>query len=266
MTKPDLTGRIASLVCQSWTRDLHVTEESVLGQIYTKVILPNHSVDGTRYEFYIREQGNSIVVRDFGITLMNLEANNVNIESDTLKRKLLDTCDQYAKDSSFETRELLSIRSSQKASETILDFINLVTIVGSFALDADFKAKFTFEDEVDMLLRSTYGTDHIIRDWTDSTLDPHGAYRTDYLILRDDQKPAATFAVSRSNSAKVAKAALAFTHYGDSFLKVMMCRDFSKLSLTDRARARDHADVIIETISGSEIMADRIELLAKLPK
>lgn len=258
--------RWQEVLCSAWTRDLHVENAVVLGRKYEKIILPNASVDGAQYEIFALRSGDSVTLRDFGLTLMNLEANNVNIESETMKRKIIRASELYAKDSSYETREFIRITSTQEIEEAFLDFVNLLTVVGSFALDADFKAQFTFEDEVDMILRSTYGHESVIRDWSDSAKDPESAYKTDYLINRDDKKPAAAFAISRTNSAKVAKAALAFTHYKDDFLKVLLCKDFSRLSAPDRVRARDHADVIIETISGSEVATDRLEILSKVPR
>jgi Domain of unknown function DUF1828 len=259
---------VLNLICKAWTQDSDVDTEMVLGKEYFKIILPNYSIDGTRYELYLRREGDSLIIRDFGLNLMNLEANNINLDSETIRRKIITVSDIYAKDSSYTSREFISTTAFDSAGQALLNFVNLLTIVGSFALDADFKAKFTFEDEVAMILRSTYGSDSIIRDWSDPQNDPHGAYKTDYLILREDKVPAATFAISGSNSAKVAKAALTFTHFSkdSDILKVMVFKDFSKLPQADRARAKDHADVIIENIVGTESALDKYNFLDLVPK
>lgn len=47
---------------------------------------------------------------------------------------------------------------------------------------------------------------------------------------------------------------------------MMVFRDFNKMPASDRERARNHADVIVENILGDAGLSDRIELLHKLPR
>lgn len=259
---------ILKMLCKAWTSETDISQVRAIGKDYYRVILPNYSIDGSRHEFFIRQDKDNLTIRDFGLNIMNLEANNININSDTIRQKIIKIFELYAKDSSFDSREIVLNTTTDKAEKAILDFTTLLTIIGSFALDADFTPKFTFEDEVDMILKATYGGDNIIRNWYDPSRDPRGTYKTDYLIMRDteDRRPAAAFAISASNSAKVAKAALAFTHLDESVLKMMVFRDFGKMPAADRQRARDHADVIIENIVGDSELSDRIELLHKFPR
>ena len=125
------------------------------------------------------------MLRDFGLNLMNLESNNINIDSETMRRKITKIFEIYAKDSSIDSREIVLNTTIDKIDKAILNFTSLLTILSSFALDVDFVPKFTFEDEVDMILKAIYGNDRIIRNWFDPSKDRREICKTDYLITRE---------------------------------------------------------------------------------
>lgn len=241
---------IRQAMCRGLTAGSDYSLENVGGLDYIHVILPIYSIDGTNLEFYIRQVGSKFTVSDFGLTLMNLEGNSVNLSSQGIKTKLKKIFSSFAPESDINSGEIKLIHSSQSIDISIVKYIHALSMVSSLWMDGDTRVGLTFDDEVNKLFSSVYGEQFVSRDWYDTRTDPEAAYKTDFKIDRTDKLPILAFGIYSESGDRVSKASLVFSHFKESGLeaqRVLVCRDFLSLSATNKKRAEDYADFIIKS-------------------
>lgn len=262
---------IKQAMCRGLTVGSGYSLERIGGVDYVHVVLPFYSLDGTNLEFFIRQVGNKFTVTDFGLTLMNLESNSVNLSATGIRQRLEKVLKTFAPESDLDTGEIKLIHSSQAMDSVLIKYIHALSMISTFGLEGDTRVGLTFDDEVNHLFSAIYGERSVHRDWYDSNRDPEAAYKTDFKIDRDRKLPVIAFGIYGNGGDRVSKASLTFSHFreeGIEATRVLVCKDFSKLSSTNKKRAEDYSDFIVKSFSTDDFDFEvaKADLMQNVPQ